>query len=197
MQPANERDGGPAPYWRDQLIRHLDDLRTASYEGTKARAERESVFRTAVELVSGTVLAALQAVNVMMLDDHGTVVFTGVTPDGDEGLAATWELSWPEQQTSPGRKQPGPVLPVRVRAIFPRGWTHGHLRGQRLGNWPLQVTTADDVPALEPVIGAIIAAELHEVIYESASTWQVVVGYLQKAGDLGDQRLADQETPGS
>src|SRR5581483_9319168 len=65
MQPANERDGGPAPYWRDQLIRHLDDLRTASYEGTKARAERESVFRTAVELVSGTVLAALQAVNVM------------------------------------------------------------------------------------------------------------------------------------
>jgi hypothetical protein len=197
VPPGPEQDAGTAPYWAAQLIRHLDDLRTGSYERAKTRTEREAVFRTAVELISGTVLAALQAVNFLLLDDHGTVAFSGVAPDGDDGLVATWELSWPEQQMSPGRLQPGPVLPVQVRAIFPRGWTHGHLRGQRLGNWPMQVTTAADVAELKPLVGAIIAAELHEVVYESASTWQVVVGYLQKAGNLGSRRLADLGTPGS
>jgi len=68
---------------------------------------------------------------------------------------------------------------------------------ERLGNWPLQVTSAADVPGLEPVIGAIIAAELHEVIYESAVTWQVIDGYLRKAGHLGTRRLAGSRAPGS
>lgn len=190
MEPGSQQGARAVPYWEGQLIRHLDDLRTGSYEGATTRAEREAIFRLAVELLSGTVLAALEAANLRLLERRGTVVFTGVTDDGDGGIAASWELSWPEQQASPGRLQPGPVAPVQVRAIFPRGWTHGHLRGGRLGNWPLQVTSAADVPGFGPVIGAIIAAELHEVIYESAGTWKVIDGYLRKAGHLGTRRLA-------
>ena len=197
MEPGSQQGARAVPYWEGQLIRHLDDLRTGSYEGATTRAEREAVFRSAVELLSGTVLAALEAANLRLLERRGTVVFTGVTGDGDGGITASWELSWPAQQASPGRLQPGPVAPVQVRAIFPRGWTHGHLRGGRLGNWPLQVTSAADVPGLEPVIGAIIAAELHEVIYESAVTWQVIDGYLRKAGHLGTRRLAGSRAPGS
>lgn len=197
MQPDNGQDSGPAPSWEGQLIRHLDDLRTGTYEGANTRADRETVFRTAVDLVSGTVLASLQTVNTRLLAGHGSVTFTGTDADGDGGIVAAWDLGWPAQQASPGRLQPGPVPGVQVRAIFPRGWTHGHLRGRRLGNWPLQVTSPADVPALTPVIGAIIAAELHEVIYESAGTWQVIDGYLAQAGRLGSRRLAAAEQPGS
>jgi hypothetical protein len=131
-----------------------------------------------------------------LLDSRGTVVFTGISADGEGGIAASWELGWPAQQTSPGRLRPGPVPPVQVRAIFPMGWTHGHLRGQRLGNWPLQVTSEADAAALEPVIGAIIAAEMHEVIYESGATWQAITGYVRKAGHLDSRRLADTEADG-
>jgi hypothetical protein len=197
IEPGSQQGARAVPYWEGQLIRHLDDLRTGSYEGATTRAEREAIFRSAVELLSGTVLAALEAANLRLLERRGTVVFTGVTDDGDGGIAASWELSWPEQQASPGRLQPAPVAPVQVRAIFPRGWTHGHLRGGRLGNWPLQVTSAADVPGFEPVIGAIIAAELHEVIYESADTWKVIGGYLRKAGHLGTRRLTGSGAAGS
>ena len=195
MQPDGKQGSGPAPYWEGQLIRHLDDLRTGTYERATTRAGREAVFRSAVDLLSGTVLASLRAVNTWLLSSHGDVTFSGVTADDDGGIAASWDLVWPAQQASPGRLHPRPVPAVQVRAIFPRGWTHGHLRGHRLGNWPLQVTSPADVPALKPIIGAIIAAELHEVIYESAGTWQVIDGYLAQAGHLGTRRLAQAEKP--
>ena len=197
MQPDSGQDSRLAPSWEDQLIRHLDDLRTGTYEGAATRTGREAVFRTAVDLVSATVLASLQDVNMRLLDGHGNVTFTGIGADGEGGIIGAWDLAWPAQQASPGRLQPGPVPGVQVRAIFPRGWTHGHLRGRRLGNWPLQVTSPADVPALGPIIGAIIVAELHEVIYESAGTWQVIDGYLAQAGHLGPRRLAEAENPGS
>jgi hypothetical protein len=192
MNTREQPQAAPSvPFWAAQMTRHLDDLRTSSYEGATTREQREAVFGTAVTLVSDTVQRALQAANAGFLDGHGTVAFSGVAPDGSGGAAASWELRWQAQQQTSGRLQPGPVAPVQVIAIFPRGWTHGHLRGRRLGNWPLQVTSASDVAGLEPVIGAIIAAELHEVIYESAGTWQVASGYSAAAAELGDQRLAD------
>ena len=192
MNTREQPQAAPSvPFWAAQMTRHLDDLRTRSYEGATTREQREAVFGAAVTLVSDTVQRALQAANAGFLDGHGTVAFSGVAPDGSGGAAASWELRWPAQQQTSGRLQPGPVAPVQVIAIFPRGWTHGHLRGRRLGNWPLQVTSASDVAGLEPVIGAIIAAELHEVIYESAGTWQVASGYSAAAAELGDRRLAD------
>ena len=166
---AGQPAGCPgSPVLEGQLIRHLDDLRTGSYEGATTRAEREAIFRSAVELLSGTVLAALEAANLSLLDSGGT----GCSP----GLPMTATAGSPPAGNSAGQRSrrhregcsPDRLAPAQVRAIFPRGWTHGHLRGGRLGNWPLQVTSAADVPGFGPVIGAIIAAELHEVIYESA-----------------------------
>jgi hypothetical protein len=91
-----------------------------------------------VELVSGTVLASFQVVNERLLDSHGTVTSTGVTGDGDGGITATWELSWPAQQASPGRLQPTRVPAVQVRASSPAAghtgisagsaWETGHCR---------------------------------------------------------------------
>jgi len=186
------QDTGRIPFWSRQMTRHLDDLRTGSYEGAKTREEREAVFRAAVELVSGAVLDALDEANSWLLDRQGTVTFTDVGPDGADGVTAVWELRWPAQEDTSGRLRPGPVEPVQVTAIFPARWTHGHLRGRRLGNWPLQVTSAADAASLKPIIGAIIAAELHEVIYESAITWRVATRYTRTAASLGERRLADQ-----
>jgi hypothetical protein len=58
------------------------------------------------------------------------------------------------------------------------------------------VTSAADVPALEPVVGVIIAAELHEVVYESAGTWRVAAGYEAAAAGLGPRRLAQTDPAG-
>jgi hypothetical protein len=186
------QDTGHVPFWSQQMTRHLDDLRTGSYEGAKTREEREAVFKAAAELVSATVTDALGEVNSWLLDGQGTVTFTDVVSDGADGVAAVWELRWPDQEDTSGRLRPGPVAPVEVTAIFPAGWTHGHLRGRRLGNWPLQVTSAADAASLRPIIDAIIAAELHEVVYESAITWRVASGYTRVAAHLGERRLADQ-----
>jgi hypothetical protein len=149
-----------------------------------------------VTLVSPMVTGALKTASDLFLGGTGSISFADVGSDGAGGLIAIWELRWPAQEAEAGRLQPGPVAPVQVTAIFPQGWTHGHLRGRRLGNWPLQVTSAADVPALEPVVGVIIAAELHEVVYESTGTWRVAAGYEAAAAGLGPRRLAQTDPAG-
>ena len=126
MEPGSQQGARAVPYWEGQLIRHLDDLRTGSYEGAGTRAEREVVFRSAVELLSGTVLAALEAANHSLLDSHGTVMFTGVTGDGDGGVFASWELSWPAAAGVTGKAAAGPGAARASAGYLPA----------RLDTWP-------------------------------------------------------------
>jgi hypothetical protein len=72
----------------------------------------------------------------------------------------------------------GTVQPVQVVAWFAAGFTHPHFRGSRVGNWPLQVLTEQDARRQEPIVRAIVEAEVHERIFEG--TWRIIPGLRPK-----------------
>lgn len=151
--------------------RHLVDLESNAYEGATDRGAREAVFRRAVELIGPVVVEVLGEFSRLYLAGDGAVTFA--EPDVD-GLEAVWSLSWPAQQAAQRRggvAGPPGVGPIRVRAIFPPGWTHGHLAGEHVGHWPLQVSSQEDADRQRDVIRAIAEAELHEWIFSAARPW--------------------------
>jgi hypothetical protein len=158
----------------EDFRRHLDDLRLGAYEGTLTRADKERVFGAAVDLLSPVVHDVLATFNEVMLAGSGTVADSGVL-SSDAGLERLWTLSWPLQETATRRVgEPGPVQPITVRAHFSGGWTHGHLAGAALGNWPLQITAAAEAERQRAVVWAIAEAELHERIFEMVHPWERV-----------------------
>jgi hypothetical protein len=162
----------------EDITRHLDDLRTRSYEGVSDRDGRNAVFARAVELLGPVVTAVLDEVGTVFLDGEGTVEVHPVADDGDGGLEASWALTWPAQQAAANKRRPGGVGPVLVRAWFKNGFNHGHLAGSSAGYWPLQVTGEADAARQEPIVRAITEVELHERIYEAG--WQVVPSYAKR-----------------
>ena len=60
-------------------------------------------------------------------------------------------------------------------AWFAAGFTHPHLRGSQVGNWPLQVTSEEDARRQEPIVRAIVEAELHERVFEG--TWRIIPAF--------------------
>ena len=153
--------------------RHLADLEADRYENAEDRADREAVFREAVRLVDPVARAVLEEVGRTYTTDPDPVTLD-IETDASGGLTATWTLGWPAQRAArrrPTLDGPPEVPPLRISAIFPRGWTHGHLRGEHVGHWPLQVTTAADAARQHDVIWAMVEAELHEWIYTAAQPW--------------------------
>lgn len=148
------------------LERHMNDLEQKRYEGADTREEREATFRRATELVDPLVREELEALSAAFLDDLGEVTGGTVERNTDGGVECCWALTWGELRARSNRFNGEPVVPITVRAIFPSGWTHGHLGGSRIGWWPLQVTSADDVERQRAIVEAIIEAEAHQVIYE-------------------------------
>lgn len=162
--------------WRQSratdFAHHLTDLSTGSYEGSADRADKERVFRGAVDLLAPVASRVLTTFATIMLADTGEVSDSGVLQSSDGGLAREWRLSWPGQSHAERRiGPPGPIQPIVIRAHFPQGWTHGHLGGSVIGNWPLQIVNEADAERQEPIIWAIAEAELHERIYESVTPW--------------------------
>jgi hypothetical protein len=162
----------------EDITRHLDDLRTRSYEGVSDRDGRNQVFARAVELLGPVVTAVLDEADAVFLDGEGTVETHPVADDGDGGLEASWTLTWPAQRSAANKRAPGGVGPVTVRAWFKNGFNHGHLAGSSAGYWPLQVTGEADAARQEPIVRAITEVELHERIYEAG--WQVVPSYAKR-----------------
>jgi hypothetical protein len=162
---------------RIDFFRHLDDLRTNQYEGASSSAERESVFRLAVELLSPIVLRLMEEFNRDYLDSTGQTFHTAPKEDGAGGLVAEWQLSWPAQQEAKMRFRERQVPPIRVVAVYPKGWTHGHLMAPLGGEWPLQVTNETDALRQESLVRIILEGELHQRIYEASSNWRIVPSY--------------------
>jgi hypothetical protein len=161
------------PSRSEDIYRHLEDLRTHTYEGAHDWPERVTVFRRAVGLLDPVVQAALSEASREYLNGSGTIaVHAGQDRDG--GVFAHWELSWPAQRDSPGHDG-GRVEPVQVMALFGRGSTHPHLRGAVAGMWPCQVTSDADAQRQEPVVRAIVEAELHERIAQGG--WRVIPAF--------------------
>jgi hypothetical protein len=154
----------------EDLFRHLDDLRTDSYEGAGPRAERNDVFRRATELLDPVVTAILDEVNARLLDGTGTVTHAPAASDGSGGLAARWTLSWPAQVERG-------VDPVEVVAWYGAAFSHGHLSGASLGHWPLQVTSAADAARQDPIVRAIVEAELHQRVFDAKGDWRLLTTY--------------------
>ncbi len=148
----------------EDLLRHLTDLATRSYESARSWPDRVAVFRRAVQLLDPVVRGVFTEADATFLEGTGDISRRSAEQD-DGSVAEHWELSWPRQREATSRVG-GPVAPVQVIAWFGRSFNHAHLRGSTAGDWPLQVTTVDDAARQEPIVRAIVEAELHQRIYE-------------------------------
>jgi hypothetical protein len=172
---ASPSSGADATVLRtEDLFRHLDDLRTHSYEGAGPRAQRDEVFRRAAALLDPVVTVILDEVDAAVLDGTGEVTREPVGSDGRDGLVARWSLSWPAQRDRGAD-------PVAVVAWFGAAFTHGHLAGSSLGHWPLQVVDAADAERQAPIVRAIVEAELHQRVFDA--TWRVIPSYTRRYPD--------------
>jgi hypothetical protein len=159
------------------LFRHLEDLRSDSYEGAADRADREALFERAVELMDPVVRRVLEETNATFLNRTGEIEQRAVTVEAAGDALAAWELSWPEQRAAKNVRSGGGVVPVQVVALFAAGFTHPHLRGSSAGNWPMQVVDQADAERQEPIVRAIVEAELHERVFEG--TWHIVPSFVR------------------
>jgi hypothetical protein len=155
------------------MFRHLEDLRHGSFEGAEPREARLALFERAVGLLDPVVRTVLGETNDTFLHGSGEISLWPVAVDEGTGDAvASWTLSWPEQRSARNVRVEGEVAPIQVIALFARGFTHPHLRGSTAGNWPLQVLDEEDAERQEPIVRAIVEAELHERIFEG--TWRII-----------------------
>jgi hypothetical protein len=143
------------------LLRHFADLRDGVHgDGAVSRQDKEDLFAAAVRLLDGFARQALEEINDVLLLGSGTVTATGLTRSTDGDAVATWLLSWPEQ------REQG-LGPVTLEAFFGFRFHHPHLRGATVGNWPLNVFNQSDAAAQLPTLRAIVAADLHNLVFQS------------------------------
>jgi hypothetical protein len=57
------------------------------------------------------------------------------------------------------------VSPVVLIACFGSGNHHPHLRGGTVRNWPLNIFTRSDAADQLPILRAIAAADLHNLVF--------------------------------
>jgi hypothetical protein len=164
----------------EDVFRHLEDLRSDTYEGAHDWADRVAVFRRAVELLDPLVRRVLDETNATFLDGTGSV-HQHVGEDADGGVYAHWNLSWPAQRTATARDG-ARVQPIQVIASFARGTTHPHWTGTTAGMWPCQVVDEADAARQEPIVRAIAEAELHQRIFDG--TWRVVPTFARRDGGV-------------
>jgi hypothetical protein len=142
------------------LLRHFEDLRDGTHGGVQNRKQKESVFAESVCMLDWFARQVLSDMNDALLHGRGEVVATGLVADSSAGTLADWSLSWPEQRSAG-------IQPVLIRAFYGSGFHHPHLRGGTVGDWPLNVFSADDAAAELPTLRAIAAADLHNLVFQA------------------------------
>ncbi len=148
----------PAPL--TSLLRHFSDLRDGVHGGAASRHDKEARFAEEVDLLSPVARQALSEVNTYVLLDSGAVSETGLQRSPEGGMSAAWELSWPEQRDVR-------VPPIMLHAYFGAGFHHPHLRGATVGDWPLNVFSAQDATDQLPILRAIATGDLHNLVFQS------------------------------
>jgi len=157
----------------EDLLRHLRDLRSGTYEGAMSRAAKEVVYRQGVELLTPVAVAILEEANTLFLNATGEVQVIGPEEDGSGGVVTRFELSWPEQRAAQVMRGPrGPLQPVRIVVDYSQGFLHPHLSRSTAGFWPFQVTSAADAERQKGVLAAIVELELHQRIFET--DWRIL-----------------------
>lgn len=160
----------------DDIFRHLEDLRTRSYEGVHEWDSKLDLFWRAMALLDPVVRRVMDEVDETFLDRTGGVNHRR-GEDRDGGAWAHWELSWPAQREAQGRDG-GRVQPIQVIATFLRGSPHPHLSGSVAGMWPCQVTDEGDAARQETIIRAIVETELHQRIFDGR--WRIVPAFARQ-----------------
>ena len=149
-----------APGHVTALIRHFADLRDHTHGGAVSRADKESHFIHAVELLAPAARRVLEEIDTHLLLGTGSIAETGVQRDAEGGLSASWELAWPEQRAVG-------VPPVTLCAYYGIGFHHPHLRGATVRDWPLNVFTTDDADDQIPIMRAIVTSDLHNLVFQA------------------------------
>jgi hypothetical protein len=146
------------PPYVDALLRHFADLRDGTHGDAETRPDKERLFAAAVELLDPYARQVLDEVNTGLLLGTGESTATGVRLAGDD-VHALWTLSWPEQRAAG-------IAPVTLRAWFGGSFHHPHLRGATTGDWPLNVFTTEQAAAELPILRAIAAADVHNLVFQ-------------------------------
>src|SRR5258705_12873549 len=88
------------PAYITNLIRHFEDLRDGTHGGSASRKGKEAHFEKAVQLLSPVARRVLAEVNRNLLLNTGQLTETGLCRTADDGLNASWALSWPAAGSS-------------------------------------------------------------------------------------------------
>lgn len=166
-------DSKTTPIRPDDLLRHLQDLRTGTYEGVKSRGDKEDLYRRGIELFTPVAIAVLEEANMLFLHNSGSVQVLGPKDDGSGGLETRFELSWPEQreaQATYGLREP--LLPISIVVNYSLNFLHPHLSGSSAGHWPFQVINEKDADRQKSILAAIVELELHQRIFET--DWRIL-----------------------
>ena len=165
----------------EDTVRHLVDLRTRTYEGAEERGSREAVFRRAFALTTPVALRVLDAINRGVLEGTGSATVGEPDEDGAGGLSGRWEITWPLLEETVDRFSGVAMPSVRIAAIYPIDFSHGHLAVLRaveprdpLLAWPFQVTTEMDAERQEAILWTIAEGEVHERVFRAAVNWRVL-----------------------
>ncbi|KAB8197225.1 hypothetical protein FH608_001270 [Nonomuraea phyllanthi] len=143
----------------EALLRHFRDLRDGIHGEAVSREDKERLFVTATELLDPVARRALSELDADLLLGTGSVVASGVTRSREGGLNAMWSLTWPEQRASH-------VQPIAVVAHYGCDFHHPHLRGNTVGDWPLNVFTPADAEAQLDTLRVIAAADAHNLVFQ-------------------------------
>jgi len=142
------------------LMRHFVDLRDGTHGGSASRHDKENHFAHAVDLLAPVARQTLDEINSHLLLNTGKIVETGLQLESDGSMSASWNLVWPEQQKAG-------VDPVTIYAYYGIGFTHPHLRGATVRDWPLNVFTVNDARDQLPILRAIATSDLHNLVFQS------------------------------
>lgn len=142
------------------LMRHFVDLRDGTHGGSANRHDKETHFARAVELLAPIAHQALEEINSHPPLNTGKIVATGFHHEPDGNLNASWDLTWREQQKAG-------VAQVSLHAYFAIGFTHPHLRGATVRDWPLNVFTIHDAADQLSIMRAIATSDLHNLVFQS------------------------------
>jgi hypothetical protein len=148
------------PSYITSLIRHFEDLRDGTHGGSASRKDKEAHFEKAVRLLAPIARQVLNEMNTSLLLGTGQLTESGLRRTPDEGLDASWALTWPEQRAAE-------VEPIVLQAYFGGGFHHPHLRGTTVHDWPLNVFSNEDAAAQLPILRAIASSDLHNLVYRS------------------------------
>ncbi|MGA4844634.1 hypothetical protein [Streptomyces sp. G45] len=177
----------PAPAPIDALVRHFTDLRDGTHAGHADRPAKQRAFTAAVDLLDAPARQVLAEYDTHLLLGTGTLHATGPRRDQHGGSSAAWRLTWPEQRRAgiPG---------LTLHAHFGAGFHHPHLRGATVAEWPLNVATADQAAELLPTLRAIVAADLHNLVFQR--NWRIVPALRTTARQTAARQTAGRPRPG-